>query len=94
MALNMSGTNGNIPLDTSMDFDKVEHTSVLQIPLAYTILGHVFSLVFQIVADKQLLMVLDGKPSQDCLICCLLVLLPVILFVIYLYYLQSLIFHL
>ena len=59
MTLNMSGTNGNIPLDTSMDFDKVEHTSVLQIPLAYTILGHVFSLVFQIVADKQLLMVLD-----------------------------------
>lgn len=58
MALNMSGTNGNIPPDTSMDFDKVEHTSVLQIPLAYTILGHVFSLVFQIVADKQLLMVL------------------------------------
>lgn len=90
MALNMSGTNGNIPLDTSMDFDKVEHTSVLQIPLAYTILGHVFSLVFQIVADKQF----SWFSSQDCLICCLLVLLPVILFVIYLYYLQSLIFHL
>lgn len=84
MALNISGANGNVPLDISINSDKVEDISLLQIPQIYTILGEVFSFIFQIVSDKQLLNVLGGKLSRDCLISCSLVTFPVILSVIWL----------
>ena len=64
-AFNKSGATRAVALDISKVFDRVWHAGLLHKLKSYGISGQIFSLVSSFLSNRRLLVVLDGKSSQE-----------------------------
>ena len=64
-AFNGSGATHAVALDISKAFDRVWHTGFLHKLKSYGISGQIFGLISSFLNNRQLRVVLDGKPSQE-----------------------------
>ena len=64
-ALNRSGATRAVALDISKGFDRVWHAGLLHKLKPYGISGQIFDLIFSFLSNSWLLVVLDGKSSQE-----------------------------
>ena len=64
-AFNRSGATHAVALDISKAFDRVWHTGFLHKLKSYGISGQIFGLISSFLNNRQLRVVLDGKPSQE-----------------------------
>ena len=64
-AFNRSGATRAVALDISKAFDRVWHAGPLHKLKSYEISGQVFRLISSFLSNRQLLVVLDGKSSQE-----------------------------
>ena len=64
-ALNRSGATRAVALDISKGFDRVWHAGLLHKLKSYGISGQIFDLIFSFLSNSWLLVVLDGKSSQE-----------------------------
>ena len=64
-AFNRSGAIQAVALDISKAFDRVRHAGVFHKLKSYGISGQIFALISSFLSNRQLLMVLDGKSSQE-----------------------------
>ena len=67
-AFNRSGATRAVALDISKAFDRVWHAGLLQKLRSWGISGQIFGLMSSFVSSGQLLVVLDGKSSQEYLV--------------------------
>ena len=64
-AFNRSGATRVVALDISKAFNRVWHTGLLHKLKSYGISGQIFGLISSFLSNRQLLVVLDGKYSQE-----------------------------
>ena len=64
-AFNRSGASRAVALDISKAFDRVWHAGLLHKLKSYGISGQIFGLISSFLSNSQLLVVLDGKSSQE-----------------------------
>ena len=64
-AFNKSWSTLAVALNTSKAFDRVWHDGLLHRLMSYRILGEIFGLIFSFLSNRRLLVVLDGKSSQE-----------------------------
>ena len=64
-AFNMPGATRAVALDISKAFDRVWHAGLLHKLKSYGISGQIFILISSFLSNRQLLVVLDGKSSQE-----------------------------
>ena len=64
-AFNRSGATRAVALDISKAFDRVWHAGLLHKLKSYGISGQIFGLVSSFLSNRRLLVVLDGKSSQE-----------------------------
>ena len=64
-AFNRSGATRAVALDISKAFDRVWHAGLVQKLKSYGISGQIFGLISSFLSNRQLRVVLDGKPSQE-----------------------------
>ena len=64
-AFNRSGSTQAITLDISKSYNRVWHDGLLHKLMSYGISGQIFGLISSFLSDRQILMVLDGKSSQE-----------------------------
>ena len=64
-AFNTTGATRAVALDISKAFDRVWHGGLLHKLKFYGISGQVFGLLSSFLSNRQLRVVLDGKPSQE-----------------------------
>ena len=64
-ALNRSGATRAVALDISKAFDRVWHVSLLHKLKSYGISGQISGLISSFISNRWLLVVLDGKSSQE-----------------------------
>ena len=64
-AFNRSGTTRAMALDISKAFDRVWHAGLLHKLKSYGISGQIFGLISSFFSNRRLLVVLDGKSSQE-----------------------------
>ena len=62
---NRSGATRPVALDISKAFDRVWHAGLLHKLKSYGISGQIFSLISSFLSNRRLLVVLDGKSSQE-----------------------------
>ena len=62
---NRSGATLTVALDISKAFDRVWHAGLLHKFKSYRISGQIFALISSFLSNRQLQVVLDGKPSQE-----------------------------
>ena len=63
-----SGATQALALVISKVFDRVWHAGLLHKLSSYRISGQIFDLISSFLSNKQLSVVLDGKPSQEYLV--------------------------
>ena len=63
--LNKSGAARAAALDISKTFNRVCHAGILHKFSSYGILGQIFRLISSFLSNRQLWVVLSGKPSQE-----------------------------
>ena len=64
-AFNRSRATGAVVLDISKVFDRAWHTGLLHKLKSHGMLGQIFGLISSFLSNRQLLVVLDGKFSQE-----------------------------
>ena len=64
-AFNRSGASRAVALDISNTFHRVWHAGLLEKLKSYGISGQIFGLIFSFLSNRRLLVVLDGKSSQE-----------------------------
>ena len=64
-AFNRSRSIQAAALDISKPFDRVLHAGLLHKLECYGILGQIFGLIWSFLSNRWLLVVLDGKSSQE-----------------------------
>ena len=62
---NRSGATQALALDISKAFDRVCHAGLLQKLKSYGISGQIFGLISSFISNKQFVVILDGKSSQE-----------------------------
>ena len=62
---NRSGATWAVVLDISKTFDRVWHAGLLHKLKSHEISGEIFGLIFSFFSNRQLLVLLDGKCSQE-----------------------------
>ena len=64
-AFNRSGATRAVALDISKAFDRVWHAGLLHKFRSYRISGQTFGIISSFLSNRQLLVALDGKSSQE-----------------------------